>query len=105
MTVSVPQDSNKRKFQSKEGPPPPALNMPVEPEGADVTGNRNHGVPPQSVPVRARLCELVEGWKHITNDPYVLSIVTKFYRLHFMSPPLHLKIPREIRSLQGPQKI
>ena len=40
-------------------------------------------LPLQPAPVRERLSEFVEGWKCITNDPYVLSIVTKGYRLHF----------------------
>ena len=34
-------------------------------------------------PVPGRLSKFVEGWKHITNDPYVLSIIAKGYRLHF----------------------
>ena len=42
-------------------------------------------LPPQPAPVGGRLSEFVEGWKRITNDPYVLSIVTKGYRLRFMS--------------------
>ena len=53
--------------------------------------------PPQSVPVGGRLCEFVEGWKHIKNDPFVLSIVAKGYRLRFTSPPLLLQTPWEIR--------
>ena len=39
------------------------------------------------------------------NDPYVLSIVAKGYRLCFMSPPLLLKAAWEIPSLKGHQKI
>ena len=86
-------------------PPPPGTNVPVEPEGIRVTG-RNKGVlPPQPVPVRGQLCQFVEGWKHITNNPYVLSIVAKGHRLRFTSPPLLLKAPWEIRSPKGPQKI
>ena len=57
------------------------------------------------MPVGGRLCQFVEGWKHITNDPYVLNIVTKGCRLRFTSPPLLFKTPWEIRSPQGPQKI
>ena len=49
----------------------------------------NEGVlPPQVTSVGGRLSNFVEGWKRITNDPYVLSIVAKGYRLHFTSPPL-----------------
>ena len=36
----------------------------------------NDGVlPPQITPVEGRLSNFAEGWKRITNDPYVLSIV------------------------------
>ena len=81
---------------------PLAPNVPIEHEGAEETGNRNEGVLPQPVPVGGQLCQFVEGWKYITNDPYVLSIVTKGYRLRFTSPPLLPKTPWEIRF---PQKI
>ena len=60
---------------------------------------------PQSVPVRGRMCQFVEGWKHITNDLFVLSIVAKGYRLRFTSPPLLLQTPWEVRFPQGTQKI
>ena len=60
---------------------------------------------PQPAPVGGRLSEFVEGWKRITNDPYVLSIVTKGYILHFKSPPLLRETPWEIRSPQGPEEI
>ena len=36
--------------------------------------------PPQPAAVGGRLSEFVEGWKLITSDPYVLSIVAKGYR-------------------------
>ena len=66
----------------------------------------NEGVlPPQVTPVGGRLSNFVEGWKRITNDPYVLSIVAKGYRLRFTSPPLLRQIPSEIRSPQDPQEI
>ena len=86
---------------------PPVPNINVELEGLRVARNsQNEGVPPtQSVPVRGRLCQFVEGWKCITNDPYVLSIVAKGYRLCFTIPPLLLQAPLEIRSPKGPQKI
>ena len=66
----------------------------------------NEGVlPPQVSPVGGRLSNLVEGWKRITNDPYVLSIVAKGYRLRFTSPPFLRQTPWEIRSPQDPQEI
>ena len=66
----------------------------------------NEGVlPPQVSPVGGRLSNFVEGWKRITNDPYVLSIVAKGYRLRFTSPPLLRQIPWEIRSPQDPKEV
>ena len=66
----------------------------------------NEGVlPPQVTPVGGRLRNFVEGWKRITNDPYILSIVAKGYRLRFTSPPLLRQTPWEIRSPQDPQEI
>ena len=67
----------------------------------------NEGVlPPQITPVGGRLSNFVEGWKRITNDPYVLSIVAKGYRLHFTSPPLlRQSLTWEIRSPHGPEEI
>ena len=56
-------------------------------------------------PVGGRLSNFVEGWKRITNDPYVLSIVAKGYRLRFTSPPLLRQIPWEIRSPQDPKEV
>ena len=80
---------------------------PCRARGLRVTRNsQNEGMlPPQSLPVRGRLCLFVEGWKRITNDPYVLSILAKGYRCFTMSPPLLLKAPWEIRSPKSPQKI
>ena len=62
-------------------------------------------LPPQMTPVGGRLSNFVEGWKRITNDPYVLSIVAKGYRLRFTSPPLLCQTPWEIRSPQDPEEI
>ena len=56
-------------------------------------------------PVGGRLSNFVEGWKRITNDPYILSIVAKGYRLRFTSPPLLRQIPWEIRSPQDPKEV
>ena len=66
----------------------------------------NEGVlPPQVSPVGGRLSNFVEGWKRIMNDPYVLSIVAKGYRLRFTSPQLLRKTPWEIKSPKDPQEI
>ena len=66
----------------------------------------NEGVlPPQVTPVGGRLSNFVKGCKRITNDPYVLSIVAKGYRLRFTSPPLLRQTPWEIRSPQDPQEV
>ena len=62
-------------------------------------------LPPQVSPVGGRLSNFVEGWKRITNDPYVLSIVAKGYRLRFTSPPLLRQIPWEIRSPRDPKEV
>ena len=62
-------------------------------------------LPPQVSPVGGRLSNFVEGWKRITNDPYVLSIVAKGYRLRFTSPPLLRQTPWEIRSPQVPKEV
>ena len=62
-------------------------------------------LPPQVTPVGGRLSNFVEGWKRITNDPYVLSIVVKGYRFRFTSPPLLRQTPWEIRSPQDPQEV
>ena len=63
MTDTEPQDSNNRKVKSNESTPMP--NVHVEPGRLRITRNsQNEGVlPPQSVPVRGRLCQFVEGWK------------------------------------------
>ena len=75
-------------------------------EGIRTRVINNEGVlPPQVSPVGGRLENFMEGWKHITNNPYVLSIVAKGYRLRFTSPPLLRQAPWEIRSPQDPQEI
>ena len=75
-------------------------------EGIRTRVINNEGVlPPQVTPVGGRLSNFVEGWKRITNDPYVLSIVAKGYRLRFTSPALLRQIPWEIRSPQDPEEI
>ena len=58
---------------------PPVTNIHVESKGIRVTGRNKGMLPPQPVPVGGQLCQFVEGWKRITNDPYVLSIVAKGY--------------------------
>ena len=66
----VERDSrvNDQRKQPNEGVPPP---------------------PPQPVPVGGRLSQFVEGQKRITNDLYVLSIISQGYRLRFASSPLY----------------
>ena len=71
----------------------PVTNVNVDRGSLKVTRKNEGMLTPQSVPVGGRLCQFVEGWKHITNDPYVLSIVAKGYRLHFRSPPILLQTP------------
>ena len=74
--------------------------------GKRIKVTNNEGVlPPQITPVGGRLSDFVEGWKRIMNDPYVLSIVAKGYRLSFTSPPLLRQTPWEIRSPQGQEEI
>ena len=54
MTVTVPQDSNKRKVQSNEGAPCAKHQRSTEKPKGDK--KQNEGLfPPQSVPVRGRL--------------------------------------------------
>ena len=75
-------------------------------EGIKTKVINNEGVlPPQVSPVGGRLSNFAEGWKRITNDPYILSIVAKGYRLRFTSPPLLRQTPWEIGSPQDPQEI
>ena len=64
----------------------PVVNVNVNRGSIRVTRRNEGELPPQSVPVGGRLCQFVEGWKRITNDPFVLSIAAKEYRLRFMSP-------------------
>ena len=106
MTVSVPSDSNKRKVESRDSTPQAPRKNKRNFRGDKNQGKNNEGVlPPQLTPVGGRLSKFVEGWKRITNDPYVLSIVAKEYRLRFTSPPLLSQTPWEIRSLQGLEEI
>ena len=86
---------------------PLTLNMPVEEEEAEEIGNcQNEGMLParQSVPVGRQICQFVEGWKRITNDPYVLKYRSQGYRLHFTSPSLLLQTPWEIDLPRGPRR-
>ena len=90
MTVTVPQELNKHQVQTHEGAP---RSKRQRKSGKHKSNNQ------------VQPCQFVEGWKHITNDPFVLSIVAKGYRLRFTSPPLLLQTPWEIRFSQGTQKI
>ena len=96
MTVAVPQESNKHQVQTHDMRVLPVVNVNW---GSIRVTRRNEGVlPPQSIPVKH---DCVSLWKWITNDPFVSSIVAKGYRLRFMSPPLLLQTPWEIRFPQG----
>ena len=84
MTVrpTVPQDSNKWKIQSHEEAP---RSKRVS-RGGRGRGNRKQSEwgwdPPQSVPVGGQLCQFVEEWKRITNDPVKYrsqGVQTSFY--------------------------
>ena len=57
-------------------------------------GQSHNEAPRPKRPHRGRLSQFVEGWKGIMNDPYILSIIAKGYRL--MSPPFLRKTPWEI---------
>ena len=107
MTVTVPQDSNKRKVQRNEATSCAKLQGRAwRSQGKKKQSEWGRAPPPpQSVSDGGTTMPVLEGWKHITNDPYVLSIVSKGYRLRFTSPPLLRKAPWEIRSPKGPQKI
>ena len=106
LTVSVSTDSKKRKSESQEDAPQGPRKAKRNFRGVKTKVINNEGVlPPQVSPVGGKLSNFVEGWKRITNDPYILSIVAKGYRLHFMSPPLLRQTPWEIRSPQDPQEV
>ena len=73
-------------------------------EGTRTRVINNEGVlPPQITKVGGRLSNFVEGWKRITNDPYVKyrsqGVQISFYK---SSPS---PSPWEIRSPQGPEEI
>ena len=77
MTVTVPEDSNKHKVQIYEGAP----------------RAKRPRMPPPRISASRGATIPVEGWKCITNHPYVLSIVAKGYRHCLTNPPLLLKTP------------
>ena len=62
-----------------------ALKLPVEVTGTEPIGNRQNE--PEPVPVEGRYASLRRGGSVFTNNPYVLSIIAKGYRLCFTSPP------------------
>ena len=84
-------------------------NIHVQPGGLKVTRNsQNEGMPPPTISAsRERLCQFVEGRKRITNDPYVLSIIAKGYRLLFtiglfcLRPPGKYDFPRAHRRFRN----
>ena len=102
MIVTVPQDSNKHEVQINDGAP--CTKVHVEPGSLALIRNRRMRACPPTITIsagRGGLLHFVEGWKHIMNNPYVLSIIAKGYRLRFKSPPLLLKTPWEKRLPQG----
>ena len=106
LTVSVSTDSKKRKTELQDDAPQGPRKAKRNFRGDKTRVINNEGVlPPQVSPVGGRLSNFVEGWKRIMNDPYVLSIVAKGYRLRFTSPPLLRKTPWEIRYPLDPQEI
>ena len=83
-----------------------ALNDFIKGRAEDSRNSPNEGMlPPQPVPVSGRLSQFVEVWKRIMNNPYILSILAKGYRLHFSSPHLLCKTQWEIRSPHGPEEV
>ena len=95
MTVTFPQDFNNGKWRAMEKLL--ALNDLIKGRAEDPRNSQNEGVlPAQPVPIGGRLSQFAEGWKLITNNSYILSIVAKEYRLHFMRPPLLRRTPCEI---------
>ena len=106
LTISVASDSKKRKGEPQKDALGLLQNPSVIFERTRIKVINNEGVlPPQIIPVGVRLSNFVEGWKRITNDPYVLRIVAQGYRLHFTSPPLLCQTPWEIRSPQALEEI
>ena len=106
LTVSVSTDSKKHNLSHRRTPLKALEKPSVIFEGIKTKVINNEGVlPPQVSPVGGRLSNFMEGWKRITNDPYVLSIVAKGYRLRFTSPPLLRQTPWEIRSPQDPKEV
>ena len=68
--------------------PPEKINVTFEGDSREIKNNEDV-LPPTIKAVGGRLSQFVEGWKHITNDPYVLSIVTKGYRLRLRVHPFY----------------
>ena len=78
MTVTLPQDSNRRRVQGNESAfhaKHPRRGRKSRREGL-IRNRQNEGVPQptQSVPVEGRLCHFVKLLKPVMNDPYLLSI-------------------------------
>ena len=89
LTVSVSTDSKKRKSESQEDAPQGPRKAKRNFRGIKRKTINNEGVlPPQVSPVGGRL-----------------SIVAKWYRLRFTSPPLLRQTPWEIRSTQDPKEV
>ena len=84
LTVSVPQDTpSKHKVEPRYDTSQTPRKNKRQFRGKSQVKSNEDVLPPQPAPVGGRLSEFVEGWKPISNDPYVLSIITRGYRLRF----------------------
>ena len=91
LIVMATQDSTKHQVEKSFDSPHPKCTWKGKALARAPSRNQNEGVAPSTnTASHWRLSSFVEGWKHITNDPYSLSIVKQGYRLCFMSPPLLL---------------
>ena len=84
LTVMIPQDSTGHQVETSSL------------KGSKKKLERG-SVPSKTLPVGVRLSNSVEGWKRLTNDPYILSIVSQGYRLHSTSSPILRSTPWERR--------
>ena len=93
-----------RRVQINEGAPP---NKRQSKSGKPRGDKKDLGrAPPHSVTVGGRLCQFVEGWKRMTNDPYVLSVVAKGQTSFYESSPsasdsLGITISRRVTEDSG----
>ena len=103
LTAMATQESSKHQVEKSFDSPHPKCTWKKKALARAPSRKRNEGVAShwQSLPVTGRLSSFVEGWKHITNDPYILSIVIQGYRLCFMNPPLLLLTTSGVFARRG----